>query len=413
MKNFSPQTILLFSRITPVITLLLLMNTPLSAQDFKVVGYFPEYRFGFQDDIRYDQLTHLNFSFLNPDAQGNLTIGGQNIDPVVVKARAANPDIQLFVALAGGGLTLEWETAWNNFMQPANRSAFIHSLVQYVEVHDLDGIDMDLEWSHVNSLYSPFVIELADSLHTKGFLFSAAFPGTTRYADVSTAALAVFDWVNLMVYDLTGPWQPNNAGPHSPYSFAQQSIAYWLNQGLTADRMTLGVPFYGRSWEGTDTGNAFTYAHIVAEDTSYAYLNQVGGRYYNGIPLIQSKTILAQESCSGIMIWEIGQDAFGSLSKFSLLNAIDEQIDLGTSLPAEIQPTVRLYPNPATDFVQIEVPHERISQVRLYDMQGRMLRQVIGNGTGLRLELTDLAPGMYVCRIQVGDIVVNRRVVKE
>ena len=43
--------------------------------------------------------------------------------------------------------------------------------------------------------------------------------------------------------------------------------------------------------------------------------------YYNSIPTIKMKTILAKEEASGIMIWQLSGDAPGSKS---LLQAIDE-----------------------------------------------------------------------------------------
>jgi hypothetical protein len=43
--------------------------------------------------------------------------------------------------------------------------------------------------------------------------------------------------------------------------------------------------------------------------------------YYNGIPTIKRKTLLAKKEASGIMIWQLSGDAPGAKS---LLNVIDE-----------------------------------------------------------------------------------------
>jgi hypothetical protein len=60
------------------------------------------------------------------------------------------------------------------------------------------------------------------------------------------------------------------------------------------------------------------------------------------------------QEVSGVMIWELGQDAFGSNSNLSLLRAIDQVIDDNTSsVAAASLPGVRVIPNPATDFVHI------------------------------------------------------------
>lgn len=399
------------------ISFCLLLATGLFAQDFKVVGYLPSYRFALQDQIHYDRVTHLNLSFLNPDMQGNLSIEGQNIDPVVAKARVANPDIQVLISVAGGYLTNEWANAWNFFMQPAQRSAFIHSLIQYLETHDLDGIDVDLEWQYVTSLYSSFVIELSDSLQAKGLLMTAAWPGTTRYAQISNEALARFDWINLMAYDLTGPWDPNQPGPHSPYSFALQSLDFWkVQQGVAGDRLTLGVPFYGRSWDNGDTGQGFTYAAMVAENTSYAYLDQVGQRWYNGIPTIQAKTALAQAETGGIMIWELGQDVFGANEHLSLLAAIDAQVSSTTPLEQALpQAAIRLFPNPFEDQLRLawDGPAQ-FAAIALLDMQGRtvMTQDVWLDGTEIALPVAQLPTGMYLCRLRTNAGILQAKVVR-
>lgn len=122
---------------------ILLLFSELSAQEFRIIGYFPTYRFALQNEIHFERLTHLNLSFLNPDANGNLVIDGQNIDPIVARARSLNPSIKVFVAIAGGGLTAEWAVAYKLRMQAANRTAFVQQLVSYVETHHLDGIDVD------------------------------------------------------------------------------------------------------------------------------------------------------------------------------------------------------------------------------------------------------------------------------
>ena len=43
--------------------------------------------------------------------------------------------------------------------------------------------------------------------------------------------------------------------------------------------------------------------------------------YYNGIPTIKRKTLLAKKEASGIMIWQLSGDARGAKS---LLNVINE-----------------------------------------------------------------------------------------
>lgn len=381
----------------------------LAAQsNVKIVGYFPTYRFSYLPDIHLERCTHVNIAFANPDAQGNLTTEGINITPVVTAAKQAG--CQVFISLAGGYLTPAWESAWNQWLLPANRPAYIQKIVQYVLDHNLDGVDVDLEWQYVNSYYSPFVIELKNALHAQNKMITAALPGSHRYPQITNEALAAFDWVNMMVYDLRGPWDPGNPGQHSPYSWAVQCIQYWENQGMAPSKLTLGVPFYGYDFS-TSPVSSFTYRAMVALNTDYAWLDQVGQRWYNGIPTIQAKTQLAlDEGLSGIMIWELGQDVLSpSLQQYSLLKAIYETVNPASGTSAPVVEALPLFPNPATQWVQLP-PAER---VELYDLQGRLIKQDSGAGAEpVTLDISALPQGLYLIQAWTDGVRRNGRLVK-
>ena len=303
------------------ISFFLLQNS--FAQNHRLVGYLPYYQFNRADDIDFEKLTHLCLAFANPDMEGNLSIGGRDIDPVVEMAHEA--DVEVLLSLAGGALTAEWWEAWQHLSTEENRPEFIHKIIEYLYEHNLQGIDMDLEWQFVEDWYTDFSLELNDSLRTHDFLYTAAYPGTYRYPEISDEALNDFDFINMMVYDLTGPWNPDNVGSHSPYSFAENSIKYWRDrQGIAPEKLTLGIPFYGWNFDDRNDIFSFTYRSMVNQNPANALRDNVGDAYYNGIPTVRLKTELALEQVSGVMIWELGQDHFDE--QFSLLNAIYEAL---------------------------------------------------------------------------------------
>jgi hypothetical protein len=69
------------------------------------------------------------------------------------------------------------------------------------------------------------------------------------------------DFINLMTYDFHGPsWEPNAADHHSPLrnrsgettNFNSEFAAtYWINKGMPANKINLGIPLYGVSWKLT------------------------------------------------------------------------------------------------------------------------------------------------------------------
>lgn len=293
---------------------------------FKVVGYLSTGNFDQIDSIELNKLTYLNIAFGNPDADGNLIPDGNvDIKPVVQRCRDLN--VKVFISLAGGGRP---DTViWNDLLQPKNRSAFIKKLVAYVEENNLDGIDVDIEGNllpYLDNNYNPFVLELRKALHAKGKGITAALGAVGFHEAVGQEALEAYDFINVMVYDKTGVWRPNDIGPHSPYSYATDAIKFWtIDRKIPPERITLGVPFYG--FDFNPPARYISYDEIIRINTAHAYQDSVGTRYYyNGIPTMVKKAELAKNSLGGIMIWEMSYDTKGDLS---LMKALYQTLEAG------------------------------------------------------------------------------------
>ncbi|MDA7717471.1 glycosyl hydrolase family 18 protein [Flavobacteriaceae bacterium] len=287
----------------------------------RVVGYLPSYRFDSNEKIDYCKLTHLNLAFANPGSNGKLIIN--DFSGVVVRARNENSNIKIYISIGGGYLTDEQASIWSNSIDiKDNRPIIINEIVNFVVDNSLDGVDVDLEWQYVTSGYSDFVIELKSALSTKGKSMTAALPGTTKFDNITEKALQTFDFINIMAYDFTGPWNPTASGQHSSYNNAVESINFWKNTGVSQSKLTLGVPFYGYDFSNSSNVTSFTFGQMISTNNSYSEIDNVGMKYYNGRPTIKSKVKLASEQVSGIMIWELGQDSF---SDYSLLKTIHKE----------------------------------------------------------------------------------------
>ena len=287
----------------------------------RVVGYLPSYRFDSNEKIDYCKLTHLNLAFANPGSNGKLIIN--DFSGVVVRARNENSNIKIYISIGGGYLTDEQASIWSNSIDiKDNRPIIINEIVSFVVDNSLDGVDVDLEWQYVTSGYSNFVIELKSALSAKGKGMTAALPGTTKFDNITQEALQTFDFINIMAYDFTGPWNPTASGQHSSYNNAVESINFWKNTGISQSKLTLGVPFYGYDFSNSSNVTSFTFGQMVSTNNSYSEIDNVGMKFYNGRPTIKSKVKLASEQVSGIMIWELGQDSF---SDYSLLKTIHKE----------------------------------------------------------------------------------------
>jgi len=293
---------------------------------FKVVGYIPGSDFGKLDSLEIKKLTYLNLAFASPDKNGFLVMDDHaDVSTGVRKGHEAN--LRVFISLGGGGRpdTVFWKTS----LLRRNRSAFVKKIVKYVEDNNLDGVDVDIEgnlFPYIKFTYAPFVIELKEALHAKGKGISAAL-GAVDIDPVATQdALNAYDFINVMVYDKTGIWRPNVIGPHSPYSYAEDAIKYYtVDRKLSPSKITLGLPFYG--FDFTPPARYIDYSEIIQSDVANAYRDSIGMRYYNGIPTIVRKAMLARAArLGGVMIWELACDTHGDLS---LLRALDQTLKAG------------------------------------------------------------------------------------
>ncbi|PWB23514.1 glycosyl hydrolase family 18 protein [Flavobacterium sp. HTF] len=297
-------------------------NNESKAKKARVIGYLSTDNFDKIASIQFCKLTHLNIAFANPDKDGNLIFNG-DIDAVIAYAKSVNPNIVISISLAGGVISQEQATNWSFLIdKPENRPAFIQNIVNFVNLHKLDGADVDLEWDAVTSGYSGFVLELKKALAEHKKIITAALPNNSRFENISTEALNAFDFINIMAYDSTGPWTPDKPGQHSSFEFAKDGINFWHKlQNVPSEKLTLGVPFYGYNFTYNPVTSS-TFAQIVEASTQFADQDEIGKIYYNGRPTISQKVEFAAENAGGIMIWEIAQDSF---NEYSLLDVIHKK----------------------------------------------------------------------------------------
>ncbi|MBI3883133.1 MAG: cellulase family glycosylhydrolase [Sphingobacteriales bacterium] len=298
----------------------------------RVVGYAPNWvdMVTFSSAIQYTKLTHLNIAFENPtNASGDLSYNTQN-DLLVTKGHAQN--LKVMMSLGGGAASEDVVTMrprYFSLISTANRTGFITKIVNYVAAHNLDGIDIDLEGPAINSDYEGFIRDLSIALHANGKLISAALSQGYGGANVTTATYQYFDFINIMAYDATGPWDPNTPGQHSSMTYAQSNLAYFASRGMPKSGIVLGVPFYGYGFGNAYSNVSYAYKDIVAAYTGAENVDQIGSTiWYYGIPTVKAKTnYVIDQSYGGIMIWSLDNDATGVKS---LLSAIHDAIVAST-----------------------------------------------------------------------------------
>ncbi|MBB5033360.1 glycosyl hydrolase family 18 protein [Prosthecobacter vanneervenii] len=303
---------------------LLLTAVSLVAQP-KVVAYVPNWidLKTFAPQIDYAKLTHINIAFENPaNAEGALSFHAEN-DQLIRHAREHG--VKVLASLGGGSASenKSMRERWFDLISNAKRARFVTRLAEYTGTHDLDGLDIDLEGPAINHDYTAFIQELSAALKQKNKLLTAALSKGYGGKDVPDAALTCFDFINVMAYDATGPWQPKKPGQHSSLEFAQANVDYWLQRGLPKAKLILGVPFYGWGFGKAFRDSEYRYADLVQAYPEAATADQIGDTiWFNGIPTMKTKARLVREQgLGGMMIWSLNSDAAGADSLLSAMHA--------------------------------------------------------------------------------------------
>jgi chitinase len=329
-QRFSSQ----LQRTLFVFCMLMMGVVQTSMAQTSVVGYFPTWENfpNLINSIDLAKLTHLNIAFANPNASGALVVSGASNSAVTTVVNASHAkNVKVLMSIGGAGAPgSNYRTAFSN---STNMTNFVNSCVNYAVTYNLDGIDVDIEGDVLNgstvtaSQYQAFVTQLAAALHAKNKIMTAALADWFGNNVTNTAA-AQFDFINIMAYDGALPGTGDAPGPHASYQFTLNSYSYWHNtKGVPAAKLNIGVPFYGYGWgsyAGAQGGDS--YATIVNKYPGAENVDQMGSGgnaiYYNGIPTIKQKTAYAIQNGSGIMIWELSQDAAGSKSLLTAINQV-------------------------------------------------------------------------------------------
>lgn len=297
------------------------VSQPGNDHKLRVLGYLPGSNdwLGGMNTIDLTQITDLNLAFINPDASGNFPANDAYRD-IIKKAHDKN--VRVFLSIGGGNPPPHLEA----LLESTNRANLIAGLVAVAETYGFDGIDVDLENSLINANYAPFVRELSIALKAKNKLMTAALASWNSNL-IGDSTLQRYDFINIMSYDKTGPWNLNNPGPHSPFTMAQDDFNYYnKTRNIAAEKLFIGLPFYGYGF-GNGAPQSMNYKDIIttypgSENTDAVTVAGGGTIYYNGIATIKQKVSFAiTNKAGGVMIWQLKGD---SKDFKSLLKAIND-----------------------------------------------------------------------------------------
>ncbi|KAJ8878485.1 hypothetical protein PR048_019063, partial [Dryococelus australis] len=277
--------------------------------DFKVVCYFTNwawYRQGggkyLPEDIDPELCTHIIYGFavMNGD---QLLIRPHDTwadyDNKFYERVTAFKAKGLKVLLAIGGWNDSAGDKYSRLVNnPSARARFIMHVLDFLEQHNFDGLDLDWEYPKCwqvdckkgpdsdKPAFAAFVKELKEAFQPKGLLLSSAVSPSRSVinAGYDVPVLSKYlDWISVMTYDFHGQWdkQTGHVAPMYPHpddtdvTFnANYSIHYWISQGADRKKIVMGIPMYGQSFSLADNTdhdlNAPTYGGGEAGEATRA-----------------------------------------------------------------------------------------------------------------------------------------------
>ncbi|MFG2173129.1 glycoside hydrolase family 18 protein [Streptomyces niveus] len=360
----------------------------------KVIGYFANWGVyqrnyhvkNIQTSGSAAKLTHINYAFGNVQG-GKCTIGDsfadyekaytadQSVDGVadtwdqplrgnfnqLRKLKAANPGLKVIWSFGGWSWSGGFGEAAKN---PAAFAKSCHDLVEDPRWADVfDGIDVDWEYPNAcgltcdtsgpdafTNMVSALRTEFGGDLVTAAITADGSDGGKIDATDYGAAA-QYLDWYLPMTYDFFGAFAAQGpTAPHSPLTSypgipqegfnSDAAITKLKAKGVPAQKLLLGIGFYGRGWTGvtqaepggTATGAApGTYeagiedykvlkntcpANGTVAGTAYAHCGNNWWSYDTPATIGTKMNYKNEQGLGGTFFWELsGDTADGELIK--------------------------------------------------------------------------------------------------
>ena len=317
-----------------------------------VQGYYVGYERDLYpiEAVDFGALTHLMVGRVRPLADGSVThdfdiddvngpIWAQN---TVNATHAAGRKAILMVG--GAGEIDGWRAA-----AAQHRDALVANLLAVMDQFGFDGLDLDWEpledtdHADFEALASALRADRPNMLMTVpvGWINSNFQTSDPWYGTIGL----LFDRVNIMTYDMAGPWDGwqswhnsalSGASPTTPSSVVT-SVTFYLTSGVPSSRLGVGSAFYGYCWQGV-TG-PLQDGGTFANEATLSYATIIDG-YYSpslrqwdataSVPYLSSAAPIGAAACNflsyedeqsiaakgayaslrhygGVIIWTIGQ----------------------------------------------------------------------------------------------------------
>ena len=284
----------------------------------RVVGYFVEWGIYAAHDsyyvtsIPFDKVTHINYAFVginptdfsvevyDPWASLEIVYPGESWDTpykgnlgMLRKMKEQYPGVKVLISVGGWTKSHGFHAA---AASETSRQTCANNLVAFMKQYDLDGIDIDWEYPGIDRPADPndpydkgapggpedminytlFLKAIREALDAQGAadgryyeLTAAVGVGYDKIEVTDPAEYSKYlDAVLLMTYDMhggfesvighQGPLYANPNDTHDPLVNERYNVDWavqkFLDLGVPAHKLIVGVPFYSRGWNNVSGG---------------------------------------------------------------------------------------------------------------------------------------------------------------
>lgn len=306
-----------------------------------VFGWHPYWQNGVESNYDWDLISDFcYFSYEVDPSTGNAnsTHSFSTINSVDT-ALAKGLNVHLCVTLFSSHATF--------FSSPTAQTTLINNLINLLNTRGAHGINIDFEGLPLaqSANFTNFMINLCNAIHAndpnmKVSVCLYAVDWSNVFDEVTLSQYV--DFFTIMGYDYY--WSGSSqAGPTDPlYGFTSgydrslsRTITYYTNAGIPANKLVLGLPYYGKEWQTTSntipsatvgfTANR-TYAYVKNNTSGYyinpvynvrsvskAYVFQVAGNWRQcwlteQYEMQERYDLVNQRDLLGIAIWALGYD---------------------------------------------------------------------------------------------------------
>ncbi|XP_065157272.1 probable chitinase 10 isoform X2 [Atheta coriaria] len=305
----------------------------------------------------------------------------------VIALREKNPELRVLLAIGGWafGSTPFKELTGNTFRM----NQFVYDAIEFLRDYKFNGLDVDWEYprgaddraAYVN-LLKELRLAFEGEAKTSGqprLLLTAAVPASFEAiaAGYDVPEISKYlDFINVMTYDFHGQWE-RTVGHNSPLFPLESATSYqkkltvdfsareWVKQGAPKEKLMIGMPTYGRSFElvnvtqfdigapasGGGTPGKYTseagfmsfyeVCDFLHEDNTtlvwdneqqvpFAYRGNQWVGFDDERSLKTKMAWLKEEGFGGIMIWSMDMDDFQgqcASGKYPLIQAMRQELE--------------------------------------------------------------------------------------